>query len=144
MDYRQPLMTYEHQWSPYISRHHKLPYEMKIIEIGPVTERCPHVLVPDAITVTEPVGWTWNRTTPHAPVPDAITVNEPVGWTWDRTTPHAPVLDAITTTLQVGWTWERIVESFRGHDGNATRQKMFVARDRSDKMTEIVNCIQSA
>ncbi|GBL93909.1 hypothetical protein AVEN_76649-1 [Araneus ventricosus] len=49
----------------------------------------PHAPVPDAITATEPVGWTWNttryRTPPHAPVPHAITATEPVGWTWDTT-----------------------------------------------------------
>ncbi|GBM46813.1 hypothetical protein AVEN_132476-1 [Araneus ventricosus] len=48
-----------------------------------------------------------DRTPPHIPVPDAMTATLPVRWTWDsgidRTLPHVPVADAMTATVLVGW-----------------------------------------
>ncbi|GBM89690.1 hypothetical protein AVEN_173204-1 [Araneus ventricosus] len=42
-----------------------------------------------------------DRIPPHVPVPDAMTATKPVGWTWDERTdrmpPHVPVPDAIMT-----------------------------------------------
>ncbi|GBO46293.1 hypothetical protein AVEN_31475-1 [Araneus ventricosus] len=100
----------------------------------------PHVPVPATITVTTPVGWTWDnqiqdRTPPHAPVPVTIEVTEPVEGhgtqTQDRTPPHVPVPVTIKVTEPVGWTWDSNTRQnatpcpfffFLTHGGRPTRQ----------------------
>ncbi|GBM68646.1 hypothetical protein AVEN_212211-1 [Araneus ventricosus] len=40
-----------------------------------------------------------DRTPPHAPVPDAITATEQVGWTWDKKQTSSTCLDRILVAV---------------------------------------------
>ncbi|GBM33223.1 hypothetical protein AVEN_28216-1 [Araneus ventricosus] len=87
----------------------------------------PHVPVSDAMTATEPVGWTWDSLAEFSQKEHKLSsallkvlsfhnggihkfVSAPKSLYTDRTPAHVPVSDAMTATEPVRWTWDSLGE----------------------------------